>query len=177
MGFRGFNEGTLELDPYFVQNIEGAIKAGVSVGVYFFSQATTIEEAMEEADFVLEQIKDYKISYPVIFDTEYVTTYDARANNLSRQLRTDITKTFCEKIQSAGYHPMIYANTKWMVMGIDLEQLSAYDLWFAYYGNNLTFPYDFQMYQYSDSGSIPGIKGNVDLNISFVDYANRNISD
>ncbi len=177
LGFRGFNEGTLELDPYFVQNIEGAIKAGVSVGVYFFSQATTIEEAMEEADFVLEQIKDYKISYPVIFDTEYVTTYDARANNLSRQLRTDITKTFCEKIQSAGYHPMIYANTKWMVMGIDLEQLSAYDLWFAYYGNNLTFPYDFQMYQYSDSGSIPGIKGNVDLNISFVDYANRNISD
>ena len=125
----------------------------------------------------MEQIKDYKISYPVIFDTEYVTTYDARANNLSRQLRTDITKTFCEKIQSAGYHPMIYANTKWMVMGIDLEQLSAYDLWFAYYGNNLTFPYDFQMYQYSDSGSIPGIKGNVDLNISFVDYANRSESD
>ena len=177
LGFRGFNEGTLEIDPYFVQNIEGAIKAGVSVGVYFFSQATTIEEALEEADFVLEQIKEYKISYPVIFDTEYVTTYAARANNLSRQLRTDITKAFCERIQKAGYYPMIYANTKWMVMGIDLEQLSAYDLWFAYYGNNLSFPYNFQMYQYSDSGSISGIKGNVDLNISFVDYANRNISD
>lgn len=171
LGFRGFNEGTLELDPYFVQNMEGATEAGVLVGVYFFSQATTIAEALEEADFVLEQIREYKISYPVIFDTEYVTTFDARANKLSRQLRTDVTKAFCEKIQSAGYHPMIYANTKWMVMGIDLEQLSAYDLWFAYYGNNLTFPYNFQMYQYSDSGSIPGIKGNVDLNISFVDYA------
>ncbi len=177
LGFRGFNEGTLELDPYFVQNIEGAAKAGVSVGVYFFSQAITIEEALEEADFVLEKIKDYKISYPVIFDTEHVTTFDARANKLPRQLRTDITKSFCKKIQSAGYHPMIYANTKWMVMGIDLEQLSAYDLWFAYYGNNLTFPYNFQMYQYSDSGSIPGIKGNVDLNISFIDYANQILSE
>jgi GH25 family lysozyme M1 (1,4-beta-N-acetylmuramidase) len=177
LGFRGFNEGTLEIDPYFIQNIKEATKAGVSVGVYFFSQATTLEEANEEAEFVLEQIKDYKISYPVIFDTEYVTTYDARANKLSRQLRTDITKTFCEKIQKSGYHPMIYANTKWMVMGIDLEQLSTYDLWFAYYGNNLIFPYDFQMYQYSDSGKIPGIKGNVDLNISFIDYANPMISD
>ncbi|ABX43465.1 glycoside hydrolase family 25 protein [Lachnoclostridium phytofermentans] len=177
LGFRGFNEGTLEIDPYFVKNVEGATKAGVSVGVYFFSQAVTLEEANEEAEFILELIKDYKISYPVIFDTEYVTTYDARANKLARQLRTDITKTFCEKIQTAGYHPMIYANTKWMVMGIDLEQLSEYDLWFAYYGNNLTFPYDFQMYQYSDSGTIPGIKGNVDLNISFIDYANPALSD
>ncbi|WP_312370709.1 glycoside hydrolase family 25 protein [Lachnoclostridium sp.] len=177
LGFRGFNEGTLEIDPYFVQNIKEATKAGVHVGVYFFSQAVTLEEANEEAEFVLEQIKDYKITYPVIFDTEYVTTFDARANKLSRQLRTDITKTFCEKIQKAGYHPMIYANTKWMVMGIDLEQLSTYDLWFAYYGNNLTYPYDFQMYQYSDSGTIPGIKGNVDLNISFIDYANPTLLD
>ena len=173
LGFRGYNEGTLELDPYFIKNIEGANKAGVAAGVYFFSQAITVEEAYEEAQFVLEQIKEHQITYPVIFDTEHVATYPARANQISRQLRTDITKTFCQEIEQAGYHPMIYANTKWMVMGIDLEQLPMYDLWFAYYGNNLTFPYDFQMYQYTDSGKIPGIKGNVDMNISFIDYAKK----
>ncbi len=171
VGFRGFNEGTLEVDPYFEQNIKGAIEAGIHVGVYFFSQAITIEEAKEEAEFVLEQIKDYKITYPVIIDTEYVTTYAARANRLSRQLRTDIVKTFCELVKQSGYHPMIYSNTKWMVMGIDLEQLQEYDRWFAYYGNNLNFPYHFDMLQYSDQGTIPGIKGDVDLNISFIDYS------
>lgn len=171
VGFRGFNQGTLEIDPYFEQNIKGANEAGIHVGVYFFSQAATIEEAKEEAEFVLEQIKDYKVTYPVIIDTEYVTTYAARANNLSRQLRTDIVKTFCEIVKESGYQPMLYSNTKWMIMGIDLEQLQDYDRWFAYYGNNLSFPYHFDMLQYSDKGSIPGIQGNVDLNISFVDYS------
>jgi GH25 family lysozyme M1 (1,4-beta-N-acetylmuramidase) len=170
VGFRGFNEGTLELDPYFEKNIKGANAAGVKVGVYFFSQAINKEEALEEANFVLDKIKDYKVTYPVIIDTEHVITNDARANHLSRQTRTDVAKTFCEAVQQKGYQPMIYANTKWMIMGIDLEQLMDYDLWFAYYGDNLTFPYQFDMYQYASEGSIPGILGNVDLNLSFKDY-------
>ncbi len=171
VGFRGYNEGTLELDPYFEDNIKGAIESGIHVGVYFFSQAITVEEAKEEAEFVLEKLKGYNITYPVIFDTEHVITYPARANQITRQLRTDIAKTFCEEIKANGYKPMIYANTKWMVMGIDLEQLSEYDLWFAYYGDKLSFPYQFEMLQYSDTGKIDGIDHAVDLNISFKDYS------
>lgn len=171
LGFRGFGEGTLEIDPYFEKNIQGATDAGIKVGVYFFSQAVNVTEAQEEAVFVLEKIKDYEITYPVIIDTEHVANRNARANNLSRQTRTDIAKSFCDTVKTAGYQPMIYANTKWMIMGIDLEQLMDYDLWFAYYGDNLTFPYQFDMYQYSDKGQVPGIKGNVDLNLSLIDYS------
>ncbi len=171
LGYRGMNEGTLELDPYYEQNIAEANAAGVPVGVYFFSQAVTVEEAVAEAQMVLDHINGYEVSYPIVFDTEVVTTYDARANKLPRDLRTDICIAFCETIKEAGYQPMVYANTKWMIMGIDLERLTEYDKWYAYYGTTFTFPYQYQMLQYSDSGSVPGIKGAVDLDISFVDYS------
>lgn len=172
LGFRGYNEGTLELDPYFEQNMQRASEAGMPLGVYFFSQAITEEEAREEARMVLENIKEYPVTYPVIFDTEVILNKDARANNLTRQERTNIAKAFMDEVAAAGYEPMIYANTKWMIMALDLEQLTQYDKWYAYYGDTVTFPYEFQMLQYSDTGKIPGIQGNVDLNISFIDYAN-----
>ena len=171
LGYRGMNEGTLELDPVFEKNMEGAAAAGIKTGVYFFSQAVTKKEAEEEADFVLRAISKYKVTYPVIFDTERVATYNARANGLSYEDRTDMCITFCDRVAAAGYTPMIYANTKYMIMGINLERLEKYDKWFAVYSDKITFPYDFQMLQYSESGSIPGIKGNVDLDISFVDYS------
>lgn len=171
LGYRGMNEGTLELDPYYKKNIENATAAGVKVGIYFFSQAKNTEEAVEEAEFVLENIKDYEISYPVVFDTEEVTTYDARANGLTRAERTDCCIAFCEKMKEAGYTPMIYANTRYMVMGLELERLNDYDKWFAYYGSSHIFPYEFTMLQYSDTGRVPGIDGAVDLDVSFVNYA------
>lgn len=171
LGYRGMNEGTLELDPYYKENIKNATAAGVKVGIYFFSQAKNTEEAVEEAEFVLENIKGYEIAYPVVFDTEEVTTYDARANGLTRAERTDCCIAFCEKIKEAGYTPMIYANTRYMVMGLELERLNDYDKWFAYYGTSHTFPYAFTMLQYSDTGRVPGIEGAVDLDVSFVDYA------
>ena len=173
LGYRGMNEGTLELDPFYEANIKGANEAGVDAGVYFFSQAVTVEEAIEEANMVLEHIKDYDITYPVIFDTEVVTTYNARANGIARDLRTDICIAFCETIAAAGYEPMVYANTRWMILGIDLERLTQYDKWYAYYGTTFTFPYKYQMLQYSDSGQVPGISGAVDLDISFVDYSEK----
>ena len=171
MGYRGMNEGTLELDPYFTSNVQKALANNIKVGIYFFSQAVTEKEAREEADFVLNAVKNYKIEYPIVFDTERVTTYNARANNLNMETRTALCRTFCERVKEAGYKPMIYANTKYMVMGIDLTKLTDIDKWFAVYSSSVTFPYDFQMFQYSDSGSIPGITGNVDLNISFIDYS------
>lgn len=171
LGFRGYGEGTLEIDPYFTKNIMGANQAGIKVGVYFFSQAVTDAEAEEEANFVLSKLEGYNVSYPVVYDTEDMPTVDARANGISIKQRTSNCITFCEKIKSAGYTPMIYANTRYMIMGLDLSQLNAYDKWFAYYGTDYTFPYSFSMFQYTDSGSVAGINGAVDLNVSFIDFS------
>ncbi len=172
LGFRGMGtQGTCELDPYFKQNAEGAKKAGIDVGVYFFTQATTVEEAKEEAKFVIDNLKGYDITWPVVFDTEAITSYKAaRANKLSREVRTACAKAFLEEIKAAGYTPMLYANTRWSILNLDLAELSDYDFWYAYYGDDLYYPYKFSMWQYTASGTVDGIKGNADLNISFVDY-------
>lgn len=167
LGFRGMGtNGTCELDPYFVQNIEGALAAGIEVGVYFFSQAITVEEAVEEAEFVIEHLKDYPITYPVAYDTEAITSYAAaRANKMPKELRTDCAIAFMDTIAAAGYKPMLYANTGWLIMKLDLERLSAYDLWYAYYGDDIYYPYHFTMWQYTSSGKVNGITGSVDMNI------------
>lgn len=172
LGFRGMgSKGTCELDPYFKQNVEGAKAAGLEVGVYFFTQATTVEEAKEEARFVIENLKGYDITWPVVFDTEEITSYKAaRANKLSREVRTACTKAFLDEIKAAGYTPMLYANTRWSILKLDLAELSEYDFWYAYYGDEIYYPYKFSMWQYTSAGSVDGIKGNADLNISFVDY-------
>ena len=172
LGFRGMgSKGTCELDPYFKQNVEGAKKAGIDVGVYFFTQATTVEEAKEEAKFVIDNLKGYDITWPVVYDTEAITSYKAaRANELPREVRTACAKAFLEEIKAAGYTPMLYANTRWSVLKLDMAQLSEYDFWYAYYGDELYYPYGFTMWQYTSAGTVDGIKGNADLNISFVDY-------
>ncbi len=172
LGFRGMGtNGTCELDPYFKQNMEGARAAGIDVGVYFFTQATTVAEAKEEAQFVIDSLKGYDVTWPVVFDTEKITSYEkARANVLPREVRTACAKAFLEEIKAAGYTPMLYASTNWTIMKLDMSQLDDYDFWYAYYGDNIYYPYDFQMWQYSSSGTVNGIKGNADMNISFVDY-------
>lgn len=172
LGFRGMGtNGTCELDPYFKQNIEQAKKAGIDVGVYFFTQATTVEEAKEEARFVIDNLEGCDITWPVVFDTEEITSYAAaRANKLSIETRTACAKAFLEEIEAAGYTPMLYANTRWSILNLDLAQLSEYDFWYAYYGDDIYYPYQFSMWQYTSSGKVDGIKGNADLNISFKDY-------
>ncbi|MCR5431087.1 MAG: hypothetical protein K6E95_00870 [Lachnospiraceae bacterium] len=173
LGYRGMNEGTLEIDNYYRANIKGANANGIKVGVYFFSEAITTEEAVEEAEFVLNNIKGYDVSYPIVFDTEKVTTYDARANNLSMKERTDICIAFCDKIREAGYTPMIYANTRYMLTGIDLSRLEDIEKWFAVYSKDIKFPYEYGILQYSETGKIDGISGNVDLDIAFKDYSQK----
>ncbi len=171
LGYRGMNEGTLEIDNYYRTNIQNATANGIQVGVYFFSEAITTEEAVEEAEYVLKNIKGYNVTYPIVFDTEKVTTFDARANNLSMKERTDICLAFCDRIREAGYTPMIYANTRYMLTGIDLSRLEDVEKWFAVYSKDIKFPYEFGILQYSESGKIDGISGNVDLDIAFKDYA------
>lgn len=174
LGFRGMGtNGTCELDPYYKQHMAGAKAAGIETGVYFFSQATTEAEAREEARFVINNLKGYDISWPVVFDTEEITSYKAaRANGLSRETRTACTIAFMEEIKAAGYTPMLYANTRWSIMRLDMSKLTDYDFWYAYYGDgeDIYYPYKFTMWQYTDSGKVDGIKGNADMNISFVDY-------
>lgn len=171
MGYRGYGTGSIRLDDRYEANISGAAAADIPVGVYFYSQAVTVEEAEEEAAFVLKKLANYDLAYPVVFDMEEVDDDDARTNALTQKERTDITIAFCEKIKAAGHTPMVYGNIRWMIMHLDLARLEAYDKWFAQYFKQPFFPYAFSMWQYTSSGSIDGIPGPVDLNIGLVDYA------
>lgn len=166
LGYRGYGEeGTLGLDELYETNITGALDAGLEVGVYFFSQAITKEEAVEEAQFVLENIEKYNITMPVVFDTEIIEKEDARTYGVDGQVFTDACIAFCDEIELAGYDSMIYFNMIWSAFTLDLTQLVVYDKWYADYYEEPQYPYEFKMWQYTESGTVPGIEGNVDLNI------------
>ena len=173
VGFRGYGTGAILIDEYFTKNIEGALAAGIKVGVYFFSQALNEAEAIEEAELVIEQLKNYKdkITYPVVYDAEDISNDTARTDGLLGAQITSNCIAFCEKIKDAGYTPMIYANKRWFLTRLDLTRLTDYDLWHAAYVDAPDTPYLFTMWQYSASGKVDGINGTVDLNISFKDYS------
>ena len=168
VGIRGYGaEGRLVADEGFEENIENALSNGIKVGVYFFTQATTEEEAKEEAAFVTELIAPYKIPCPVVVDVEKIDDSEARMNKISVEERTKMVKIFCDEIEKAGYESMIYYNMEMASLMLDLEQLEDYDKWLAYYNKDIYFPYDFKVWQYSDKGRVDGINGDVDLNIAF----------
>lgn len=173
VGARGYGTGQLIVDDYFSENIKRATDAGLDVGVYFYSQAITKEEAVEEANLVLENLGEYSISYPVAFDMELVPNDTARIDELSRSERTDITKAFLDTIEAAGFKTVIYGNKEWLIKEIDMSKLTAYDVWYAQEADIPDYPYKFTMWQYSTKGSVDGIAGTVNLNISFIDYAEK----
>lgn len=172
LGYRGYgSEGTLNMDPYFQQNLLGAMGAGLKVGVYFYSQAITTLEAAEEAQFVLSALEGIPLEYPVVYDWETVSADGARTKGLDNAVLTDCAITFCETVALSGYKPMIYYNLPVGYTHYQLDRLTAYDKWFAQY--KVTKPsmyYDFRIWQYSDSGSVPGIDGKVDMDIIFMPY-------
>jgi len=171
VGLRGYGtEGKLVEDEYFEQNIKGALQAGIKVGVYFYSQAITDAELLEEANLVLEKVKPYNIELPIVFDVEKVSGGKGRANELSVEERTRLTALFCQTIQDAGYKPMIYHNMEMGTLMLDLGQLEQYDKWFAYYNDDLYYPYAYKVWQYSEKGAVDGINEEVDLNIWFGDF-------
>lgn len=167
LGLRGYESGKLVEDETFQANIKGATEHGIKVGVYFFSQAITVEEAVEEANFVLERIAPYNIECPVVFDVEKVGSSSARMNQLTPQERTDVTIAFLDTIEAAGYKSMFYHNMETALLLLELERLKDYDRWFAYYGEELYYPYAYGVWQYSEKGRINGISGEVDMNIAF----------
>lgn len=173
VGYRGYTVGSVNLDKYFEKNIKGAIDAGIHVGVYFFSQAITPAEAKEEADFVLSAIEGYNITYPVVYDWENVSSSNARTNKLATNTLGECAIAFCEAVKEQGYKPMVYFNTYIGLLKYNLSQIKDYDFWFAGYTERPTFYYHFEMWQYTSSGKVDGIPTDVDLNISFVDYAKQ----
>lgn len=169
VGYRAYGEtGTLVLDAGFDNNMQGAIDAGLDVGVYFFSQAVSDEEAQEEAEYVLEKIAPYKINGPVVFDTEEIKAGEARTDGNSIEQYTNNCIVFCETIKEAGYEPMIYTNMEWMAFMLDLERLNAYSFWYTDYHDEPQCPYDYDIWQYTENGVVPGIESNVNMNLWFV---------
>lgn len=171
LGIRGYTEGEIVEDETFTYNIEGALDNGIEAGVYFFTQATSVEEAEEEAQYVLDALEPYNVTYPVVLDVEAVTSKNARTADLTKEERTEYCIAFCDMIKQAGYTPMIYGNLKSFMLMLDIEQLEEYDKWFAHYDEEVYYPYDFKVWQYTDTGKVAGIDGDVDINISFLNPA------
>ena len=179
VGYRGYGEaGNIVKDSKFDEYITGAKAAGLDVGVYFFSQAKNYQEGVTEANYTLDLIRKYNINYPVAFDTEQSSspTNTGRADNISNQARTEAAKGFCSTVKNAGYNTLIYASPSWLNNKLYLNQLSGYDIWLANYTgatqeNPLEKPSSYQgkyvMWQYTSTGTVNGISGNVDCNLLY----------
>lgn len=168
VGYRGYTVGGLMEDEYFYQNIEGALNNGIKVGVYLFSQAINVQEALEEADFVLSRISGYDIQMPVYFDWEKIDGDDARTDGLDPLILTDCTVAFCEKIRSCGYQPGVYFNRYIGYYGFDLSKMTDYTFWVAVPGDYPDFYYSADMWQYSFNETVPGISTESDMNMYFI---------
>ena len=178
-GYRGYTSGGIVTDAGFAAIIRGALANGLQVGVYFFSQALTPREAEEEARQLLEWIRDYPVTYPVVFDWEEQDKEGSRTQGTDGNTVTACALAFCKVIEDAGYLPMTYGSPRKVYSGgIQLEYLQDYPFWLAHYTKDTaptSFRYNYQMWQYSSTGQVDGIEGNVDLNIcltSWTDWKN-----
>ncbi len=178
VGNRGYVTGNISEDQNFRKNIEGALDAGLKVGVYFFSQAITPDEALEEANFVIDAIEGYDITFPIAYDWEIVHDADGDTARTAHIEPTDLTDNFlvfAQRLEKAGYTPVLYSNKKTAIWKYDLARLSGYDIWYAEYNDLPSLPYKWEMWQYCSDGIVPGINGNVDLNICFKDYSTETV--
>ena len=166
VGYRGYGTGVLVEDSTFRQNIKGATAAGLKVGLYFYSQAINETEAVEEASMVISLCQGYNISYPIYFDTEKVAGDTGRADNISRAQRTANAVAFCETIRNSGYKAGVYSYASWFYNQLNMASLSPYSIWIAQYRDQLSFDYNYDIWQYSSTGSVPGIPKPTDMNVS-----------
>ncbi len=167
VGYRGYETGVIKEDSYFKKNIKEAIKAGLKVGVYFFSTATTKKEALEEAKFTVDKIKDYDITYPVAIDYE---TFDARCKKLTKERRTNYVIAFLDYVNSKGYQGMFYSYKSAFESKFQMERLTKYKIWLAHFVNKTNYQGKYDMWQYTSSGTLAGISGKVDKNIANFRY-------
>lgn len=168
-GYRGYTKGSLNDDAWFRTNVDGAREAGLEVGVYFFSQAVNVAEAIEEARYVLDQIKGCEITLPIMYDWEKLEdTPDARTNDVDPSIVGDCGIAFCETIRAAGYDAGIYFNRQLGYYSFDLSRLKDFKFWLAVPGDYPDFYYAGNIWQYTHEGEVPGIDGEVDLNLMFI---------
>lgn len=171
IGGRGYGEeGVLYSDSAVVSGIRAAKKAGLDVGGYFFSQATSAEEAVEEAEYAVSLLSGESLSYPLAFDWEVIDYDTARTDGISPQVLTECARAFCDTVKEEGYIPCLYTGTSLAYYKYDLSQLSDVDIWYAEYSDTPALYYNFMIWQYSCTGRVDGIEGDVDLNICFKNY-------
>ena len=170
LGYRGYETGSLHVDEYARRNLESAKAAGLQVGAYFFSQAVTPQEAREEAALALQVLDGMALDLPLAYDWEYVTA-DARTGSMDGETLLACVDAFCTSL--GDYQPMIYFNQELSRTLLDLEKVSQYPFWLAQYSEALDFPYPVQLWQYTDSGTVEGIQGPVDLNRRFPDISDE----
>ena len=165
-GYRGYQKGTLQEDAFFRKNIEGALAAGIRVGVYFFSQAVTKQEAIEEAQYCISQIDSYDISLPVFYDWENIGKgEEARTDSLDGKSVTEFCLAFAETIRGAGYTPGVYFYRSQGYLFYDLDALEGLEFWSAAVGDYPDFYYRHSFWQYSFTGKVAGIDIECDLNM------------
>ena len=166
LAWRGSVQGIIEEDEWAQKNYQNAKAAGLKVGGYFFSQAISAKEAREEATFALKVVKNWDIEMPIVFDWEFLQK-GYRTDAVDARLLTDCTKAFCETVEKAGYDSMVYFNPSQSRKQMYLEELTDYGFWLAMYSDQMNYEYKVDMWQYSCTGKVPGIDGNVDLNLYF----------
>ena len=164
LGYRGYGSGKLVEDEYAKKNLKGASEAGLPIGAYFFSQALTMDEAEEEIRFMLDILGDYRLDMPIVLDWE-IPTADARTANMDARTLTDIQLYFCERMKTLGYQPMVYFNWHQSENLYYLSELEDYPFWLAMYQDRMSFPWKVEMWQYTCTGKVPGIQGDVDINV------------
>lgn len=175
LGSRGYSTGQITLDENFKENIEGAIEAQLDVGVYFYSQAISQDEAVQEANFVAQNLEPYRahVKYPVAFNMGFVSNDKSRIEGLSREDKTAVTVSFLDAVRASGYVPMVYGDKEWLLKEVDLTKLQDYDVWLSQEEEIPDYPYRYAMWQYNTDGVLNGIDGGADLNICFVNYSER----
>ncbi|MFA9375604.1 MAG: GH25 family lysozyme [Lachnotalea sp.] len=178
IGYRGYTAGTIKQDIKFLANVQAAIKVGIAVGFYFMSQAINESEAIEEANYVVDCIKDFPVELPIMYDSELsgAKNNTGRADHLSKTQRTAIVIAFCDRIKELNYESGVYASTSWFKSNLDVSQLLNYHIWVAQYASNCTATHRKDMWQYTSKGSIAGISGNVDISHSYTDFTNSTVT-
>ena len=175
LGYRGWGaKGTLVEDEYIQKNLQGTLEAGMPIGVYFFSQATSINEVYEEIEFMLDILGDRALQYPIVLDWEIANPTEGRTKNVDRRLLTDMLRYFCDEMASRGYDAMIYFNWTQASKMLYLNELEEYPFWLALYQDRMTFPFRVEMWQYTSEGTVPGIEGEVDINVYIPDLTKVN---
>ena len=169
VGYRGYETGLLQADTYAQINYQGAKAAGLKVGAYMFSQAVSRTEAMEEARFALEQVWTWELDLPLVYDWERVKS-GTRTDGVDARTVTDCAKGFCALVEATGRDTMVYFNPHHGKKYLYLHELEKYPFWLAYYTDKMDYPYKFEMWQYTESGYVPGIEGGADINLMILPW-------